>query len=158
MSIVSGLSNIKIPFVIPNTNPNASGFLNVTINGKVYNNTTVFTTLNRGVWWLNWSPRVNPVNNNQITQYQFALTINNPFGVAGNTILATSPLVGTIGQQPNQPVTWCLSNIFTITADNTPVYVYMNVIVANTNPPNNWFMGVGQDVPNLDDVDFVRIA
>jgi hypothetical protein len=107
---------------------------------------------------LNWSPRVNPVNNNQITQFQIALTINQPFGVAGNTILATSPLVGTIGQQANQPVTWTLSNIFTITADATPVYVYMNIIVANTNPPNTWFMGVGQDVPNLDDIDFTRIG
>ena len=154
MSLVSGLPNIKIPFVIPITSPQPVG----TWSG----NNTVFTTLNRGTYWLNWSPRINPIANttgdNKITQFQLALSINQPFGVAGNTILATSPLCGLIGQQTNQPVTWTLSNIFTITADNTPVYVYINIIMAVTPTANTWYMGVSNDIANLDDIDFTRIA
>jgi hypothetical protein len=107
---------------------------------------------------INWNPRITPVANNQITQFQMALTINQPFGVLGSVFLATSPLCGVIGQAAGNSVTWTLSNMFTITADNTPMYVYLNVVVANTTPPNTWYMGQSADIANLDDIDITRIC
>jgi len=150
MSLVSGLANIKIPFTIPLATPNASGLW--------VGNGNVFTTINRGTYMINWNPRVTPVNNNQITQFQFAISINQPFGAVGSVLLATSPLCGTIGQAAGNSVTWTLTNMFSITADNTPIYIYLNVVVANTTPPNTYFMGQAADVPNLDDVDITRIC
>lgn len=151
MSLVSGLANIKIPFTIPLATPNASGLY--------AGNNNVFTTLTRGTYMINWNPRITPVTpTNQITQFQMALTINQPFGVVGSVFLATSPLCGVIGQQAGNSITWTLSNMFTITADNTPMYVYLNVVVANTTAPNTWYMGQSADVQNLDDIDITRIC
>lgn len=150
MSIVSGLSNTKIPlFIGTQAAPNATGAWNLSGQG----NTVQFTTINRGTYFLNWSPRPQPANGaNTVTQYQFAVTINQPFGVAGSVILATSPLCGAIGQTAGNAVTWPLSNVFTITADNTPVYVYLNVAVVG-----GWYMNNSLDV-NIDDIDITRIA
>lgn len=154
MSLVSGVSNIRIPFVIPQTPGNVSGALDVTINGKTYSNTTVFTTINRGTYLVNWNPRVSPDGGIVISSFRFALTINAQLNGANSITIATSPLVGNIGQGINNPVTWGLSNIFTITNDNTPVYVYMNVA---TNTGGKWYMATSNDVSNLDDIDFTRL-
>jgi hypothetical protein len=147
MSIVSGLSNVKIPLVIgTQAAPNASG--------AWVSNAVQFTTINKGTYYVNWNPRVAPANvANQITQFQFAITITQPFGVGGNVIVAASPLCGTIGQLAGNAVSWPLSNVFTITADNTPVYVYLNVTVVG-----GWYMNTAADIANLDDIDITRIC
>jgi hypothetical protein len=151
MSIVSGLPNVKIPLVIgTQAAPNASGAWNLAGKG----NTIQFTSLGIGTYYISWNPRVVPANAaNQITQYQFAITINQPFGVAGNTILATSPLCGLIGQAAGNAVSWPVSNVVTITNNNTPVYVYLNVVAVG-----GWYMNIAQDIPNLDDIDVTRIC
>lgn len=151
MALVCGLQNIKLPFVIPITTPQASGLW--------AGNNTVFSRVNRGTYILNWNPRVAPTNAlNQITQFQMSIASVAPVGQPGSIYLATSPLCGLIGQQPGNAVTWALTNVFTITDDNTPIYVYLNIVVANTAPPNQWYMGISNDIPNLDDIDITKIA
>ena len=151
MSLVSGLPNIKIPLVIGSqAAPNASGAWNLAGKG----NTVLFTRVNRGTYYISWNPRVAPANAaNQITQFQFAITINQPFGVGGNVILATSPLCGLIGQAAGNAVSWAVSNVVTITDDATPVYVYLNVVAVG-----GWYMNIAADIPNLDDIDITRIC
>jgi hypothetical protein len=50
-----------------------------------------------------------------------------------------------------------MSNVFTITADATPIYAYLNVVVSAT-APTTWKMTATEDIANMDDIDIVRIA
>ena len=147
MASVCGLQNIKIPLTVAT---NASGLW--------VGNANVLTYLDKGTYLINWNPRPSPITaGNTINPFQFAISSVAPFGNVGAVLLIVSPLCGNIGQGVNNPVTWSMSNIFTITADATPIYAYLNVVVTAT-VPTTWQMNSTGDIANMDDIDITRIA
>jgi hypothetical protein len=145
MASVCGLQHIKIPLTVAT---NASGLW--------VGNANVLTYLDKGTYLINWNPRPSPVTaGNTINPFQFAVTASARFGTVGAVLLVVSPLCANIGQGANNPVTWSMSNVFTITADATPIYAYLNVEVTGATP---WKMNATEDIANMDDIDITRIA
>lgn len=118
-------------------------------NGPWVGNNTVFTTINKGTYLLSWNPRVLPFlgGADTVNSYQFAISANAPYLTAGSITLAQSPKFGLVGQVNGNTVSNNFGNVVKIDADNTPIYLYLNITtvnlggwVANTNTTLKYLM------------------
>lgn len=122
MAIRNGFQSIRVPLNnIPNTQ--ASGVWSGSSNPV--------TLLDKGVYFLNYNVSYQAING-PITNSQTVITSNASFVSTLGQIIASTPLTGAMGVTGSSSMRQTLSNTFNITADNTPIYVYLSCTLTGT--------------------------
>jgi hypothetical protein len=119
MSIKNGFQSIRVLLNnIPVTQP----------SGVWSGNGTQITTLDKGIYFCNWNISYNTTG--LITNSQTAITLNNTFTSGLGQVVAITPLTGQMGLTGTSSMRQTLSNTFIVSANNTPVYVYLSCTTA----------------------------
>lgn len=116
MALASGFQSIRIPLNnIPNTQP----------SGTWSGSTTQITTLDPGIYFVNWnvSYQVNGIG--PITNTLAIVTLNAVYTGPNAVIAASSPLTGAMGLTGTEPMRQTVTNTIIVTQPNTPVYVFL---------------------------------
>jgi hypothetical protein len=124
---------------------------NIQASGVWSGNNTPVTTLDKGVYFVNFNVAYACGGTGPITNSQTAICINSPFS-GGGLIIASTPITGQMGMSGANTMKQTLSNTFVVTADNTPIYVYLSVTL--TGP---WGTVNPQDA-NLNIITFTRLS
>jgi len=154
MSVKSGLQIIKVP-VLANTN----------LSGLWIGNTTPITYLDVGTYLLTWNVACYPtLATDLITTSQFSITANQPYLSAGYSVVAITTILNSLGMIAQaggyNELSWELMNVYTITANNTPIYAYQNCVLSTAgvlSPTHTWYNTVLLET-NLNRVNIIRIS
>ena len=119
MSIKNGFPTIRVSLnAIPNTQ--ASGVWS--------QNGTQLTSLDKGVYIVNYNvsyiPSVGPITNSQ-TVITSGLSY-----IGGGQVICATPLTGALALTGVSAMRQTLTNTFIVTADNTPIFVYLSCTVS----------------------------
>lgn len=128
MATRNGFQSTRILLnAIPNTQP----------SGTWSGNNTPITFLDKGVYFCNFNVAYACGGTGPITNSQTAICINAPF-TSGGIIVASTPITGQMGMSGANSLKQIVSNTFYITANNTPIYVYLSCTLTGpwgtTNP------------------------
>lgn len=116
MSIRNGFDSTRVLLNnIPDTQP----------SGVWIGNSIPITSLNRGVYIVNYNIAYQCNGVGPITNSQTVITSNASYTNNGQIIVSNSP-TGQMGAVGNNPMRYTLSNTFIISTDNTPIYVYLS--------------------------------
>lgn len=119
MSTRNGFQTIRIALNnIPNTQP----------SGVWSGNGTQLTTIDSGVYLVTYTVAYIPTTG-PITNSQTVLTTGLSF-TGGGQIIASTPITGQLALTGVSAMRQTLSNVFTITADNTPIFLYLSCTVS----------------------------
>ncbi len=122
--------------------------------GAYVGNNTIVTYINKGTYIVNINIGILPIFSSTITNAQFAVTINYPYGNGLETILCAVNPTGQQGLTANSEVRMTGSNIYKCNQDRTPIYVYITCDSAT-----GWSMGSQQfDQQLLNYLSFTKIG
>ena len=154
MSIKSGFQIIKVP-VLANNN----------VSGLWVGNANPITYLDVGTYLFTWNLSCLPsLATDLITTSQFAITANQPYLIAGYSIVAVTTILNSMGMFAQaggyNELSWELMNVYTVTANNTPIYAYQNCILstAGTLAPTHTWHNDGGNENNLNRVNILRLS
>lgn len=117
MSVRNGFDSIRILLnAIPNTQA----------SGVWVGNGTSITTLDPGIYFVNYNVSYTVNGVGPITNSQTVITTGNTFTSGLGQVIAATPLTGPMGLIGTASMRQTLSNTFIITAENTPIYVYLS--------------------------------
>jgi hypothetical protein len=119
MSIKNGFDSIRC---LLNNIPNTQA------SGVWVGSGTQLTTLNKGVYFVNYNVSYIP-STGAITNSQTVITTGLSF-VGGGQIVASTPVTGAMGVTGASAMRQTLSNTFIVTTDNTPIFVYLSCTVS----------------------------
>jgi hypothetical protein len=119
MSIKTGFKSIRVPVIIPNTQP----------NGDWIGVNTPITYLNKGVYFCNYNIAIASVGGATTIAATLAVTSVLPWTNVNTNIIMSSPNTGNLATSPALPLYQNMCNVVSIDTDNTPIYVYMTVNV-----------------------------
>lgn len=145
MSVITGLPYIYLPFS-----------LGQQPDGVWVGSNTVFTTLDKGTYLVSWNPRALPFlgGADTVNSYHFAISINAPYSTPGSVTITESPRFGLVGQVAGNSVSSNFNNTFQINADNTSVYLYLNITTVNL---GGWIANTNTTLKYLLPPQFTRI-
>ena len=116
MSVRNGFDSIRVLLNnIPNTQP----------SGVWSGNNNIQTYLNKGIYIVNYNVSYGCNGTGPTTNTQTVITAGASFTKNGQIIVGTSP-TGQMGSLGANGQRYTLSNTFVISADATPVYVYLS--------------------------------
>ena len=117
MSIRNGFNSIRVVLnAIPNTQA----------SGAWAGNANVITTLDPGIYFVNYNVSYTVNGAGPITNSQTVITTGNTFTSGLGQVVCSTPLTGQMGLLGTNSMRQTLSNTFVITAENTPIYVYLS--------------------------------
>lgn len=143
MASKTGYKNILLPLNIPNTQP----------SGTWSGVNTPITYLDKGTYLcsLNIQYVVGSGSSN-ITQTLTAITTMLPWSNVNTNVICSSPNTGAMGSALTQPMIQNLANTFTVTADNTPIYIQLQC-----NLTGSWGLTIGV-YSNLNVISFTKLS
>jgi hypothetical protein len=92
-------------------------------------NSTIVGYINAGSYIISYNPALRSTSGSGITSTQFIVTINAAYGSAGYKEILATPKSGPMGCGPTQIFNGSFQNEVQILADNTPVYVNMQLSI-----------------------------
>jgi hypothetical protein len=117
MSVRNGFDSIRILLnAIPNTQ----------VSGVWVGNNISVTTLDPGIYFVNYNVSYTVNGAGPITNSQTVITRGNTFTSGLGQVLVATPLTGQMGLLGNASMRQTLCNTCIITAENTPIYVYLS--------------------------------
>lgn len=122
MSIRNGFDSIR---VLLNNIPNTQA------SGTWSGNATPITTLNKGIYFVNYNVSYQAING-PITNSQTVLTTGNTFVSGLGQIICGTPVTGAMGVTGASSMRQTMSNTFIVTVDATPVYAYLSCTLTGT--------------------------
>jgi hypothetical protein len=92
-------------------------------------NTTPVTYLNRGTYICNFNVSYIVSGTGPITNTQTQVSLYDTPGGATSQVICSSPQTGQMGLAGTNAMRQTISNTFQVTADQVPVYVYLNCVL-----------------------------
>jgi hypothetical protein len=117
MSTRNGFDSIR---VLLNNIPNTQA------SGVWVGNANVITTLDPGIYFVNYNVSYTVNGAGPITNSQTIITTGNTFTSGLGQVVVSTPLTGQMGLLGTDSMRQTLSNTFVINAENTPIYVYLS--------------------------------
>lgn len=142
MSIKTGFKSIRVPVIIPNTQP----------NGTWTGVNTPITYLNKGVYFCNYNPSVATVGGATLISGLLAVSSVLPWTDVNTNIIMSSPNIGNLTTSATIPLYQNMCNVVIIDTDNTPIYLYITVTVNL----GNWGTTIANNQNNI--ITFTQIG
>ena len=132
-------------------------------SGLWIGNANPITYLDVGTYLVVWNVSCVPdTNTDIITTSQFAITVNQPFLTPGYLVVASSTILNGLGMVAGNELLWEIMNVYTITANNTPIYAYQNCILSTAGvlaPTHTWSNGaLANEGYNMARVNFIKLS
>ena len=132
------------------------------LSGVWAGNANPITYLDIGTYLVVWNVSCVPdTNTDIITTSQFVITVNQPYLAPEYLVVASSPILNGLGMAAGNELLWEIMNVFTITANNTPIYAYQNCILSTNAvaaPTHTWSNGVlANEGFNMTRVNIIRL-
>lgn len=143
MASKTGYKNILLKLNIPNTQP----------SGTWSGVNTPITYLDKGTYLCSLNVQyVVGSGSSNITQTLTAITTMLPWADVNTNVICSSPNTGAMGIALTQPMIQNLANTFTVTSDNTPIYLNAECTLTGT-----WGLTIGV-YSNLNVISFTKLS
>jgi hypothetical protein len=143
MASKTGYKNILLKLNIPNTQP----------SGTWSGVNTPITYLDKGTYLCSLNVQyVVGSGTGNITQTFTNITTMFPWSDNNTNVICSSPLTGAMGIALTQPMVQNLANTFTVTSDNTPIYIQLQCNLTGT-----WGLTINNN-SNLNVISFTKLS